>query len=267
MAEITPTSQKDLHPVRLDSREPENSGSSMRINPQGGRLESLVLNGQQLVYSGPRIDGGYGSTHLCSPNFGPDNKGYGLPDHGPWRKKKLKELKNEPDHVILSDDIEGGSYPSGMNVTQEFRLVDGGLKIVTTHTNNGKEPAPENSAMHFYWATLMGIGAGDQGWEGVKVNGQDVSDIVKADTSMPWEDENIIEMPGRPSILVKQKGLPYFQGWTAEKDGEFDHKFAALEPTEGPEERFGTPESMIAPGESRKTELFIQVLASESQTS
>jgi len=262
----TPPNRADQQVAQLRSAEPETSGSSMRINLEGGRLESLVLNGQELLFSGTRIDGGTGSTHLCSPNFGPDKVGFGLPNHGPGRDKKTKwtVIKDEPEHVIQSyvigsGEVSAGNYPSGMEIIQDYKLVDGGLKIITTHTNNGDTEAPVNSAMHFYWATLLGLGEGDKGWEGVKVNGIDVSDKIKEDTALPWKDENIIEIPGRSPILVKQKGLPYFQCWTAEKDGEFDRKFAALEPAEGPEKRFGTPESMIKPGDSRTTEIFVQV--------
>lgn len=268
MTEITP-GLADQRATTLRSTEPETPGSSFYVNPHGGRLESLILNGQKLLFSGTRIDGGTGSTHLCSPNFGPDNKGYGLPDHGPGRNKKTKwtVIKEEPDHVIQSyvigsGEVSAGNYPKGIEVTQDYKLVDGGFKIVTTHTNNGEMDAPVNSAVHFYWATLLGLGEGEKGWEGVKVNGVNVSDLVKADTIVQWEDDNIIEMPDRPKIRVKQKGLPFLQGYAAKDDvtGEFDQNSAALEPAEGREERFGTPESMIAPGQSRQTELFIQVL-------
>lgn len=254
--------------------------SSLSLNLMGGRLESLKLGGLQLVFSGTRIDGGTGSTHLCSPNSGsakkgPVEDGYDLDDHGPGRKDEWEELESGPDFIKIGYVIKGGKYPSGMHVTQEYRFIDRGVKITTRHENKNKDHQllPKNEATHMYWITEFGATREGRGWENadgenVKVNGQDVAQMIRDDTGMFWRDENDIEMPGRPTLRVKQTGLPYVQGWAAkdESTGQYDSKYACLEPAEGPEERFGTPKSMIAPGESRETELFIQVLASESQS-
>ncbi|MGH7203893.1 MAG: hypothetical protein ACREHC_05610, partial [Candidatus Levyibacteriota bacterium] len=157
-------------------------------------------------------------------------------------------------------------YPRGMQVTQTYALENDSLKIVTTHENTGSEAAPVNFAYHLYWLTQLGVG-----WEGVKVNGIDVTEKVKANEPIAWRDDNIIEIPEKPAIRVQQKGLPYVHAWARKKEededkstGEYDTNYVALEPCENPEDRFGQKETIIDSGDSKTTELTIS-LASEAQ--
>lgn len=237
--------------------------SHMEVNPLGARPE-LTLGGHKLLVKVTRGDEAEGSTHPCTPIFGPDRQDlFGAKQHGKARKELWNQVTNTPTLVELTHDINEGRYPEGMHVKQKFELQDGLFRLTTVHTNNNEtEDLPVNFAEHFYWDA-------PQGWEGVKVNGHDVTQLVKDDAGMDWKDVNIIQIPGKPAIKVEQQGLPHMWGWAGGKEDEtgkvveFDKHYVALEACEGREERFGTEESKLKPGESRETVVTISLATDE----
>lgn len=236
--------------------ESENGRNRLAVSSYGARIEELILGGQKILTSVKRGDGKDGSTHPCIPIFGPETTtSFGLPQHGSARNKDFKPSTTSQD-IVLSQDIEDGEYPKGLNFTQVHSLTDGKYSLTTTALNNGDHNLPVNFAEHFYWH------APDR-WEGLMINGVDVTDIVKKDGVIKLLPENEIIIPGQKPIILRQKGFSIFQLWAYKnpKTGEYDKNYVCIEPAEGDPAKdfFGSKESMIKPHEFRTTEIAISL--------
>lgn len=242
--------------------ESEKGVNSLSIDPHGARIEELVLEGQKIFTSVKRGDGRDGSAHPCIPIFGPEERKpgkpfFGLPQHGSARNKDFKVLTTDG-NIVLSQDIEDGTYPRGLSIIQAHNLSDGEFSLTTTVSNNGEQNLPANFAEHFYWHA-------PNGWEGLTINGVDVTDKVKKDASIKLLPENEIMIPGQKPIILKQKGFSkssIFQLWAGKNPaGEFDRYYVCIEPAEGDPTNnfFGSEESMIRPHQSRTTEIVVSL--------
>ena len=235
--------------------EGEKGLNKLAINPYGGRIEELVLEGQKIFTSVKRGDGKDASTHPCIPIFGPETTtSFDLPQHGSARNKDFQVSTVRGD-IALSQRIEDGQYPQGLSVTQVHNISDRSYSLVTTNSNNGDQDLPVNFAEHFYWDT-------PEGWEGLTINGVDVTDIVKKDGAINLLDENEIIIPGQKPIVLKQRGFSIFQLWAGKNPAdEYDKHYVCIEPAEGDPAKdfFGSDRSMIKPGESRTTEIVVSV--------
>lgn len=230
--------------------------SDLTINPRGTRVEELILAGLELWGKITRGDGEETSTHPCTPIFGPETStSYGLPKHGPMRNEEATILTSRSNALAIYD-IHSGTYPKGMSVYQQFRLGINNFSIETTHSNAGSEPAPVNFGEHAYWLT-------PHGWEGLKINGEDVTDLVKRDKVIEWKEINEILIPSLPRILLMQSGLPFANLWVGTNSkGEYDNHYVCIEPVEQDphsSKGFGSPESLILPGHFRQNEFTIIV--------
>jgi glucose-6-phosphate 1-epimerase len=226
----------------------------LRINLHGARIEELILEGQRIFTSSIRGDGKEGSSHPCIPQFGKTTL-FDLPQHGSARNKDFKS-KVTSDGIILSQEIEDGDYPKGLSIVQEHSLRNDEYRLTTKILNNSRQNLPVNFAEHFYWDT-------PNGWEGLKINGTDVTEIVKKDTSIKLKSENVIRIPGQKPIILKQEGFSIFRLWAYvnPKTGEYDKNYVCIEPAEGdPDGKFfGSERSMIKPNESRTTKITIKL--------
>ena len=230
--------------------------SRLVVNPHGARVEELTLEGQRVFTSVKRGDGRDASTHPCIPIFGPETTtSFGLPQHGSARNKDFN-VSAENKNILLSQDIEDGQYPKGLKFTQIHALSDESYSLTTINSNNSKQDLPVNFAEHFYWDT-------PNGWEGLIVNGVDVTDVVKRDGAIELLPENEIIIPGQKPIILKQKGFSIFQLWAYKnpETGEFDTHYVCIEPAEGDPAKdfFGSQGSMIKPGEFRTTEIVVSL--------
>lgn len=261
----------DLRPLP-ESNTPEvfeilDSRGKLSVQKLGARITSLKIDGLVLLGKFRRGDGKFAETHPCTPVFGPDNVGFGLSQHGPARSALWEQVRYEPENglVVLRYEIEGGSYPSGVVVTQEFKLKDGVFVLTTTHQNNGRVSAPVNFGEHLYWNTEYAS------WGGVKVNGAKISDAIRGNEVIHLETENDIVIPGFAQIALSQTGLDEAVTW-AYKDpnsGSFDKVYFCLEPVEGDPKQgyWGSEKSLIAPGLSRTTRLQIKLISNLGGTS
>lgn len=224
------------------------------INPLGARLK-LTLTNNPILVSITRGDGKTGETHPCTPIFGPDkNNLFSLKQHGEMRNT-LCNAEKVGDTVIVTHDVKDspGKYPSGMQVKQEISLKDGIFSLVMTHTNTGEKPASVNSGEHCYFNS-------PQGYKGTRVNGIDVSEYIEKDRTIPLNDVNVIGIPGMPDLVLTQQGFKYAMLWVGKNsDGEPDKNYVCIEPVEGDPlgDYFGSPESIIAPGETRSAQFSI----------
>jgi hypothetical protein len=244
-------------PSFITTIEPEKGRNKLTINSRGARITELILKGRRILTSVTRGDGKIGSTtHPCIPIFGPETTtSFGIPQHGSARDKDFKVIPSDTD-VQLSQKIVDGTYPDGLCINQVHALVNGTYILETEITNYGNHKVPVNFAEHFYWAA-------PKGWEGLRINGVDVTDVVKRDSSIKIEPENLIEIPGQKPIILRQKGFSVLKLWVYKnpKTGEYDKNYVCIEPAEGDpdEDYFGSEESIIKPRQSRATEITIEI--------
>lgn len=245
-----------------------NLSSEMVINPHGARIEELRLLGVKILSTVKRGDGKEGSSHPCSPLFGLEiDTHFGLPQHGTMRDSQCRVVKNErPRSTVvlnykLNKGVKQGSYP-GVKVSQNFELSNGVFTLDTFHSvrpdspsNPSKVAVPVNFAEHFYWDT-------PQGWEGLRINGIDVTNIVKQDGIIELGERNTIEIPEMRTIILGTEGFGFAKLWAFKnpETGVFDSNYVCIEPVEGdPTGFFGSEKSLIKPGGIRETKVRISL--------
>ncbi len=256
----------------------QSSNSSFAVEQHGARL-TMTLCGLQVLVSldNTRFDQKVGSTHPCSPNFGPYGKEYGLSQHGPARNAEWvvrgdvelrtnnKELRSSGDQgrgtsemelrkkdqagngqsIELSYEIQNPGYPDGVIITQKFELIGDVFRLTTTHENTGRKPAPVVFGEHLYWVS-------PQGWDNVLLNGNNVSKEINGDTLIEIPEVNEVTIPGHAIVRLVQEGMGFAKLWSMPQgDGTHDTHYFCFEPIENDEKLFGKPETMIEPGDRR----------------
>jgi galactose mutarotase-like enzyme len=205
------------------------NGWNLVIDLLGGRISKLKYNGERILGSYQRIDGKTGNTHLCIPNFA--NEGvekYGLMFHGPARNGEWKVLDQKDNEIKIYYQFENvGSYPGKIGITQKFTLGKSEFKHEIKMKNLGESAVPINLAIHNYWDSFYG-------WQGLKLNGLDVSKIVEVSDYVKLEEKNEIKMPSKNKIIWKLEGFNFAKLWTGfVKDNDcnkFDEKYVCVEP-------------------------------------
>lgn len=246
--------------------------STLKFKPYGSRF-SLVLNGAEILTTVVR--GGnpnkLGESHPCSPNFDQDTASLGLPNHGTMRNVPVTEiLVDTPDTIRTRLLIAGGNYPMGVVVEQNYRLTEGYLEITTSHRNEGNIPAPVNYGDHLYFNAPEG----NQGvLMGSNKNRVNLSEAIRSDSILPFEHEKLLDIPGLPRLLLAAFGRRIINPWVDINDqGAFDQNYFCASLAEGDFRPkllgnrtvpgfFGTPKSMIKPGEVRTSTLFVALAA------
>ncbi len=225
------------------------------MNSHGALIEGLTLDGVRVLATVTRGDGKKAATHPCTPIFGRETTtNYGLPQHGPMRNSDTV-MRRAGNSILVSYDVENGSYPRGLRVEQIARIENGKFSLDTLHRNSSVTPLPANFGEHLYWDA-------PQGWEGVEINGIDVTELVKKDSVVDLLPRNEISIPGKPIYILEQIGLFKVVLWTGQSsEGVFDKNYVCIEPVEGDPlaNFFGTESSLIPPGTNRSTSLSISI--------
>lgn len=229
--------------------------NTVTIDPMGMKIDGLTIHGSTMLTAVMRGDGKRGATHPCSPIFGPERTPmYGLSQHGPVRNTLASSIRIADSATELYTQIAEHKYPSGVIIRQLYKLEKDTFSITTIHENKGKKPAPVNFGEHFYWNS-------PNGWDGVTINGQDVTELVKQNGTVPLAAANTIRIPGQPDILLEQQGFACAVLWAYHNQatGEYDSHYVCIEPAEQDPAStfFGSAESMISPGETRSTFLAV----------
>lgn len=230
--------------------------NSLTVLSQGAKIEALVFDGINILANTTRGDGKPGITHPCTPNFGlPEGaKKYGLMQHGPMRNDEV-ELVNKTDSSLeFRYEVKLPEYPLGLVVLRKFELTDTSLTVIVVHKNTGTKPIPVAYGEHLYFNAPQGI-------DGVLVNGENIADKARADTAFPWQEKNILEIPGLPVLEINQKNLNFVNVWVGKNlAGEFDSRYICVEPIEADQhsDYFGSEASMILPNEQRAVQFTIR---------
>lgn len=210
------------------------------IDFDGGRIVSLKNRGSLLLGSFERIDGKRGNTHVCIPNFADQGvKKYGFPFHGLFRDAPWILIQKT--ESILEIDCE----TMGLNVRQIFSFNNEYFSQKIIIDNKSDEEKPINAAIHNYWST-------DLGWQGLTLNGFDLSLGVKENHFINLRQLNDLDLPGKPLIKWQLHGFGYAKLWTGFlEEGNnkiFDNNYVCIEPIMEKDENFlGSQESFLAP--------------------
>ncbi len=195
----------------------------LKINLDGGRIEELRYKDEIILGTYQRIDGKTGNTHICTPNFGDEGmQKFNLPSfHGQFRNGRWNLVEKTDDKIEIESTIDE------LKVRQIFQLIDDFSQKISIE-NLGQKAKIVNIAIHNYWDSISG-------WQGIKLNGEVVDELVKTDISKEIGKDNILEIPGK---LVKRwqfLGFGNCQFWTnfKEENGQkvYDQKYVCLEPS------------------------------------
>lgn len=218
-----------------------NPKTTCQVETIGCGLGKVWLDGQQILWTGARPDGGRGFTHPCIPNF---NLAQDLPNHGPARKAEwLKE--GALTWSWRMSEIEG-VYPEGLEATRTFELGERELTVTTIITNHSSVDLPINIAEHHYF--LCDPDKRDQ----VKVDGKQFSlSGLRGEAEFnPWsQGDHLIEIPGVGTIKMTVGGYEAFAQWSQP-----EAHFVCVEPVQTlppAPENFKTQAPKIGPGESK----------------
>lgn len=237
----------------LERRIRKTAGTSELIfNPQGSRIELLVLKGHEISSIVTRGDGSQASGHPCAPNFDEDTAGFGFKRHGVARDSLATVTELTLSSISTEVQIKKRGYPS-LLFRQYYSLFPDHLDIDTYTENIGRAAAPVNTGNHPYFNS-------PEGWEGTTLNGQDVSEVIRNDGIVMWQTRNDLVIPGGPKIILEQSGLPVANLWTGRNErGELDRHYFTVSSVEGNfrEGFFGSDASLIPPRNSRHTRLTI----------
>ncbi len=224
-----------MNTIQLDFKEWE-----LIVDLEGGRINSLKNKGILILGSFERIDGKRGNTHVCVPNFADDGvKKYGLPFHGPFRNAPWVLVQRTEN--VLEIDCETG----GLDVHQIFSFNNEFFSQRIVIENKSEEEKPINAAIHNYWSSELG-------WQGLTLNGFDLSLGVKQSDFINLRQLNDLNIPGKPLIKWQLVGFNYARLWTGflEEGGNkiFDNNYVCIEPViEKNGEFFGSEKSMLLP--------------------
>lgn len=229
----------------------DKNGWQIEIDLNGGRIVELKHRKRVILGTFDRIDGKFGNTHICVPNFG--NEGvaeYLLPFHGPARSGmwKIKKLSRKS-MIIYFEFEEIGNYLGKIYVEQEF-VLENGLKHFVRVENRGDIEVPVNIAIHNYWNV-------PEGWNDLKINGKDVTNLVKADDYMEIENKNEISFSEFDNLTLEQQGFSFARLWTGRREikkgiVEYDKNYVCIEPVIGRDQYFGSEESILKAGKTRE---------------
>jgi galactose mutarotase-like enzyme len=241
-------------PLELRNKE----GDFLSIDPMGGKIE-VTLGGEKLLTKVIRGDGNEGKTHPCSPNFDEVTeaapfKYRQLKRHGNERKELCNVLQSGPNEVTIAHAITDTGYPEGVTSIQKLKIENGIFSLDFTHDNQSNESVPINAGEHFYFDA-------PNSYKGTKVNGVDISELIENNEKgigIELQEENVIEIPGKPKIILKQTGFNKAFVWVGRNEkGAIDKNYVCIEPIEFHPSEFGLENSMISAGQKRTASLSI----------
>jgi galactose mutarotase-like enzyme len=221
----------------------------LTVDPNGGRIQ-LTLDNTSMLTMISRGDGKTGITHPCSPIFDEDrNNVYGLlGKHGKMRDSICKLSHPDQDKIIIEHDVEDFGYPKGITAKQVLEIEGSIFTLSFTHQNNGNQETAVNAGEHCYFDA-------PQGYKGTLINNIDISRLIEENpngTGIELLSKNIIQIPGKPKILLQQNGFNKAFIWVGRnKKGIIDKNYICIEPIEFHPDEFGQPKTKIGVGMKR----------------
>lgn len=240
--------------MRMTTQKSIKSGDwELVIDLAGGRIVSLKKAGRLILGTFSRIDGKTGNTHLCVPNFADEGSNLGLPFHGPARNSTWQVGFCGDSSILIGIVLDKSLlYPIRLQVRQKFVFgVNFSQQIEIK--NIGRLSAPVNLGIHYYWSTPAGM-------TGTRVNGHDITDLIKDNKEIGLLPVNRIIFPKQTPIVMRTEGFPRAVVWTGfrAQAGKkiFDDHYCCIEPVAG---RFDSVSSRLAGQAQRIYRVVIEV--------
>jgi galactose mutarotase-like enzyme len=229
----------------------------------GGRLTSLIVEGQEVLAGVPRPpdapDWYRGSFPLApwagtrGPAFGPHPSAmHGLVADRPWRV-----TGSSPSHATLEVDVgpgRGVDWPVAARCTQLVTVRDDGIRFRLEVHSLG-EPMPAVAGYHPWFLERLAEGAGPVSVEfrprhrlipsqgGSRVAGPDLGERPWDDLFVDLEAPPVIQWPGGPRLTLTSNAAVWV--YYERMPGAF-----CLEPWTGPDNALGTPDArLVTPGD------------------
>ncbi|MFA5136421.1 MAG: hypothetical protein WC489_03425 [Patescibacteria group bacterium] len=219
---------------------------SLTVDLNGGRIKELCYDKKIILGSFSRIDGKTGTTHLCIPNFADEGTSvYDLPFHGLVRDVSWN-VRDDKKNVltILCKTSSTDKYPAELYVEQKFELIKNSFRQTVVVENGGGASAPVNIGIHNYFNAV-------EGWEGIKINGIDITEKAKSNGFILLRHNNRLVFPGGISYKLRVKNFDHAVLWSARKSSLYDMSYLCIEPVKQYKEGFfGSKESFLAVGKT-----------------
>lgn len=193
---------------------------SATIDLQGAWLTKLQAGSEDMLFPRQSFtlpDGSAklrGGSHVCFPNFGPGGDS-DLPQHGFARTSQWQVVEQSDSKVELKLDVPQGDY-ADVEARLTYELIDGGITMSFSATNNDTKVMPICPAFHPYFATS----AQESIVQGKTYTHANLSEAVFLDGSVDG-----LSTDGRQYDL-EQKNLPQWVLWTDMLGG-----YVCVEPT------------------------------------
>lgn len=199
----------------------KNNSWLLEIDLNGGRIVNLVKDNQKILGTFKRIDGKSGNTHICVPNFSAEGvEKFGFIFHGPFRNSEWQIVNQNKNSIEISSQIENLLVNQVFEIGKEFNQ-----KVKVKNIGNKKKRV--HVAIHNYWDTEFG-------WDGVKLNGYDITAGFIDNPEIKLKNNNILEIKGKKVINWQVKNFKNAKLWTGVKDYNgkriFDKKYVCIEP-------------------------------------
>jgi len=260
----------------------QNKKWRLEVDLQGGRIVNLTYGDRCILGTYNRIDGKQGNTHICVPNFGNEGvKEFGLPFHGTGRNqrwnivpdyvrhsgkpqaftlKTSKKFLGRPESdpglsqykklIIFCLLSRTEKYKAELSVNQIFEFCEDSFVHSVIVTHKGGEPVPVNIGIHNYWNS-------PNGWNGLKLNGEDITGQVKNNGIISIKKINSIKLLDIAKIAWEVEGFTHAVVWSAFMGSKFDTNYVCIEPVRGIGEFFGSEKSILKP--KQKIDVFQKI--------
>ncbi len=133
-------------------------GARATINPLGGWLERLSIDGNDVLFPKSTLENAAGERkvrggcHICLPNFGPDATG-NLSQHGFARESQWDVFgEHTSGHISLGLHVTEGEY-SGLRALLNVRLTTSGMSLGLSIENQGQNVLSIAPAFHPYFVS------------------------------------------------------------------------------------------------------------------
>lgn len=220
--------------------------AELRVNPEGGYIERYVVRGRDILFYDV-IDGKKRGTHVCLPNFGPDESGQ-LAQHGFGRTATWQAEQSDDESVLLSYRHGKDDAWQGLFASLEYRLLEGGLRTTLDCRNESDTAQRLAPGLHPYFCVT-------EKDTPLNIEGESFDISLLGETQYrDFGNRSVKAAIGAQLLTLQSNNLPLYALWSAHAD-----KYVCIEPTFGGN-RFlalASNDEWLAPGEKRSFEWIL----------
>ena len=223
-------------------------GQAAEVSARGAIINAYSVDGRDIFFPRRKIGNSMrGGSHVCLPNFGPDEKTY-QPQHGYGRTVQWDVVRANERMAELEYLQQGGHYNS-LYSRIRYELDSSGLSMQLLLRNEGGEAMVVAPGFHPYFALPEGV-------DGVMV-GDDIFDVgAVAGTDWTGVDSGAIVRLGDRRLLIESMNMSRWAIWT-----EDPVSYICIEPTVAGNAHVtdGSPGQGLEPGSEIEFSVRIEV--------